>query len=79
MGFDVSHSDVARSVGVMPQAGCELLAAHEGAFINFLTLATNGSETALKFRVPIVLSAFRTWFGIPPGAAQLELRVDRDA
>ena len=34
--------------GVIPVMGCELLAANEGAYINFLTLATSGSEYRTK-------------------------------
>ena len=34
--------------GVIPVMGCELLAANEGAYINFLTLATSGSEYRAK-------------------------------
>jgi hypothetical protein len=30
--------------GVVPREGCGLLSAHEGAFINFLTLASSESE-----------------------------------
>jgi hypothetical protein len=35
-------------VGVVPQEGCELLAPHEGAFVNFLTLASSDSEYRAK-------------------------------
>ena len=44
-------------VGVVPQEGCELLAAHEGAFINFLTLAT--SELEYRAKVSGALSFYR--------------------
>jgi hypothetical protein len=37
-------------VGVAPQDGCELLAPNEGAFINFLTLASSDSEYRAKVR-----------------------------
>lgn len=35
-------------VGVTPREGCELLSAHEGAYINFLTLAHNEAEYRAK-------------------------------
>src|SRR3954471_20075010 len=35
-------------VGVIPREGCQLLPANEGAFVNFLTLATNESEYRAK-------------------------------
>ena len=44
-------------VGVAPQEGCELLAPHKGAFINFLTLARNESEYRAK--VSVALSSYR--------------------
>jgi hypothetical protein len=34
--------------GVVPREGCGLLSAHEGAFINFLTLASSESEYRAK-------------------------------
>jgi hypothetical protein len=34
--------------GVVPREGCGLLSAHEGAFINFLTLASSASEYRAK-------------------------------
>jgi hypothetical protein len=44
-------------VGVVPREGCELLAPHEGAFINFLTLAS--SESEYRAKVSGVLSSYR--------------------
>ena len=44
-------------VGVVPQEGCELLAPQEGAFINFLTLAS--SESEYRAKVSGALSAYR--------------------
>jgi hypothetical protein len=35
-------------VGVIPRQGCQLLPPNEGAFVNFLTLATNESEYRAK-------------------------------
>jgi hypothetical protein len=35
-------------VGVAPQEGCELLPAGEGAFVNFLTLASSEAEYRAK-------------------------------
>lgn len=35
-------------VGVVPREGCELLSAEKGAFVNFLTLASNESEYRAK-------------------------------
>jgi hypothetical protein len=35
-------------VGIVPREGCELLSPHEGAFVNFLTLAKNESEYRAK-------------------------------
>jgi len=35
-------------VGVVPRQGCELLSANQGAYINFLTLATNEAEYRAK-------------------------------
>lgn len=43
-------------VGVAPGKGCELLAADEGAFINFLTLAN--SEIEYRSKVSSVLSYY---------------------
>ena len=37
-------------IGVAPQGGCELLAPNEGAFVNFLTLASSDSEYRAKVR-----------------------------
>jgi hypothetical protein len=34
--------------GVVPREGCELLSPHEGAFVNFLTLASSDSEYRAK-------------------------------
>jgi hypothetical protein len=34
--------------GVVPREGCDLLSAQEGAFVNFLTLASNESEYRAK-------------------------------
>jgi hypothetical protein len=44
-------------VGVAPQEGCELLATGEGAFINFLTLAS--SESEYRAKVSGALSSYR--------------------
>jgi hypothetical protein len=44
-------------VGVVPQKGCELLAPDEGAFVNFLTLASSDSEYRAK--VSGALSSYR--------------------
>ena len=44
-------------VGVVPQEGCELLAPQEGAFINFLTLAS--SESEYRAKVSGALSSYR--------------------
>lgn len=35
-------------VGVIPRDGCELLSPEEGAYVNFLTLATSESEYRAK-------------------------------
>jgi hypothetical protein len=35
-------------VGVIPREGCRLLPSNEGAFVNFLTLASNESEYRAK-------------------------------
>jgi len=35
-------------VGVVPREGCELLSPDEGAFVNFLTLASSDSEYRAK-------------------------------
>jgi hypothetical protein len=35
-------------VGVIPREGCSLLPSNEGAFVNFLTLASNESEYCAK-------------------------------
>jgi hypothetical protein len=35
-------------VGVVPREGCELLSAEKGAFVNFLTFASNESEYRAK-------------------------------
>ena len=39
------------AVRVAPQDGCELLAPNEGAFINFLTLASSDSEYRAQEKV----------------------------
>jgi len=44
-------------VEVVPQEGCELLAPQEGAFINFLTLAS--SESEYRAKVSGALSFYR--------------------
>ena len=44
-------------VGVVPQQGCELLAPQDGAFINFLTLAS--SESEYRAKVSGALSSYR--------------------
>jgi hypothetical protein len=44
-------------VGVVPQEGCELLAPQQGAFINFLTLAS--SEAEYRVKVSGALSSYR--------------------
>jgi hypothetical protein len=44
-------------VDVVPQDGCELIAPDEGAFINFLTLASNDSE--FRAKVSCALSSYR--------------------
>jgi hypothetical protein len=44
-------------VEVVPQEGCEILAPDEGAFVNFLTLASSDSEYRAK--VSGALSSYR--------------------
>ena len=44
-------------VGIAPRDGCELLAPNEGAFINFLTLASSDSECRAKVRVALSIIA----------------------
>ena len=44
-------------VGVVPGEGCELLPANEGAYINFLTLAS--SEAEYRAKVGAALNDYR--------------------
>ena len=44
-------------VSVLPQDGCELLSAHRGAYVNFLTLAADEAE--YRSKVASVLTHYR--------------------
>ena len=44
-------------VSVLPQDGCELLSAHNGAYVNFLTLA--GDEAEYRSKVTSALAHYR--------------------
>ncbi len=49
MGEEIDQTQVwIGIVGVVPREGCELLSVHQGAYINFLTLASSAAEYRAK-------------------------------